>query len=166
MGRVPGPRPPGLAPPGWPIGWRARAASSSLHLASSAWFRVAHASVCVRAAAAGLGRAPQPRVRLLERCQRWGAAVRGPPASLPRRSLNSPALGLLVHSYLPVCSEGHTVLHAQGLLSSALGVEMLLLDFNSEVRLGPLLSYKLKLPDVCLLGSASTGDSGLTTGCC
>lgn len=48
----------GLAPPGWPIGWRARAASPSLHLASCAWFRVAHASVCVRAAAAGLGRAP------------------------------------------------------------------------------------------------------------
>ncbi|XP_011362305.2 ankyrin repeat domain-containing protein 37 isoform X2 [Pteropus vampyrus] len=123
----------GLAPPGWPIGWRARAASSSLHLASSPWFRVAHASVCVRAAAAGLGRAPQPRVRLLERCQSWGAAVRGPPASPPRRSLNSPALGLLVHSYLPVCSKGYTALHAQGLLSSALGGEMLFLDFNSEV---------------------------------
>lgn len=43
---------------------------------------------------------------------------------------------------------------------------MLLLDCNSEVRLGPLLSYRLQLPDVCLLRRVCKGERGLITGCC
>lgn len=90
----------------------------------------------------GCERAPQPKVGLLGRCQRWGTAERGRPAGL-RDLYILPYVGGLC-TLTCVCSEGHSALLAPGLLSSAVRREMLLLDCNSEVRLRPLLSYRLK----------------------
>lgn len=121
--RLGAPRGPVRAPPRGGRAWRLPPGQSAgePEPSSPASLAVARASVCVRAAVAGRGKAGQLRVRLLGRGRGWGAAARGRPTG--PGNLNSPALGLAVLAYLPVRSASPAALLSQGLRSSALGGE-------------------------------------------
>lgn len=141
------PRPrPEVGGPGasrWPIGWRACAAATSLLLAAAPGSG-SHVSVFVYV---------RPRVRLLGRGHS-GARRRG--AGPFRRATFKFSRTWAACALLPAGLQrvSHRSAHSRTPVL-CFRREMLLLDCDPEVRLGPPLSCRLKLPDVCLLGSAS-----------